>query len=214
MELHPDNVFDNQEQLRTFVGTPADLAVAKAIKHLDKYCLAFIDRCPFVLVGTANKEGKSDVSPRGDRAGFVQVIDANTLFIPERPGNKRVDTLSNLIENPNIGLFFLIPGFDDCLRVNGKAKVVKEPTLLERSAVNKKIPQLGILISVEGAMLHCAKAIRRSKLWENDSKHDRSKLPSIGKMILEQTAGGQSVDPETALEVDRWVEDDYKNKLY
>ena len=214
MELHSDNVFNNEEQLRTFIGTPSDLAVAKAIKSLDKYCLAFIERSPFVLVGTASKGGKNDVSPRGDQAGFVQVIDATTLFIPERPGNKRVDTLSNLIENPDVGLLFLIPGFDDCLRVNGKAKVVKEATLLERSAVKNKIPQLGILISVEGAMLHCAKAIRRSKLWENDSKHNRNELPSIGKMILEQTSDGQDIDPETVLEVDTWVEDDYKNKLY
>ena len=187
MKIHADNIFQNEDQLRTFIGTPADLAVAKAIDHLDKYCLAFIERSPFVLVGTTSADHRNDVSPRGDSAGFVHVMDENTLFIPERPGNKRVDTLSNLIENPSIGLLFLIPGFDDCLRVNGKAKVVKEPKLLEQCAVNNKIPQLGILIAVEGAMLHCAKAIRRSNLWEPESQHDRKQLPTIGKMILEQT---------------------------
>ena len=214
MEIHADNIFQNEDQLRAFIGTPADLAVAKAIGHLDKYCLAFIQRSPFVLVGTASKDGKNDVSPRGDAAGFAHVIDENTLFIPERPGNKRVDTLSNLIENPSVGLLFLVPGFDDCLRVNGKAKVIKDQRLLEQCAVNKKIPQLGILIEVEGAMLHCAKAIRRSKLWEPESQHDRKQLPSIGKMILEQTSDGRQIEPETIVEVDTWVEDDYKNKLY
>ena len=214
MKLHSDDIFDDEDKLRAFVGTPSDLAAAKLINHLDKYCVAFIERSPFVMLGTANKDGKGDVSPRGDHAGFVQVLDPHTIFIPERPGNKRVDTLSNIINNPNVGLLFLIPGFDDCLRVNGKAKVIKEQTLLEKSIVNKKAPKMGILITIEEAMLHCAKAIRRSKLWDDESKHDRSELPSIGQIILEQTSEGRSVEPELIKEVDTWVEEDYQNKLY
>ena len=214
MKLHPKDIFDDEDQLRTFVGTPAELASTKAIDHLDKYCIAFIERSPFVILGTANKDGKGDVSPRGDQAGFVNVIDSNTLFIPERPGNKRIDTLCNIIQNPNIGMLFLIPGFDDCLRANGKATVIKDKKLLETSIVNQKLPKMGILISVELAMLHCAKAIRRSNLWDDQIKHDRSELPSIGQIILEQTSGDREVKSEVIKKIDARIETDYKERLY
>lgn len=215
MAANPAHVFSTEEELREYIGRPMDLAVAKAIDHLDKHCRAFIARSPFLTIGTASADGRGDVSPRGDQAGFVHVLDDNTLFIPDRPGNNRLDTMANIIANPNVGLLFLVPGFDDCLRVNGRASIVRDNTLLEKSAVNGRTPKIGIRVSVDEAYLHCAKAIRRSKLWDENSKHDRSELPSLGKMVLEQTAAADAPpSPEVIAEVDTYIEDNYKNEMY
>jgi len=214
MSLKSKKIFATEEELRTFIDKPMELAVAKAINHLDKYCIEFISRSPFVCVGSSAEQG-GDVSPRGDQPGFVQVLDVNTLFIPERPGNNRIDTLTNIINNPDVGLLFMIPGFEDCLRVKGKAVIVEDEDLLNNAVVNGKIPKLGIQIEVESAMLHCAKAVKRSKLWSRESIQNRKEMPSIGQMILEQTAQPDNM-PDAALiaEVDTYVEDNYDNELY
>ena len=214
MSMKAEKIFTTEAQLRTFIDKPMDLAVAKAIDHLDKYCIEFISRSPFVCIGSSADRG-GDVSPRGDQPGFVQVLDANTLFIPERPGNNRIDTLTNIIDNPNVGLLFMIPGFEDCLRVKGKALIVQDETLLINATVNGKAPKLGIHIGVETAMLHCAKAVKRSKLWAPESIQDRKEMPTIGKMILEQSAqAGDKPDEALVAEVDSYVDDNYKNELY
>lgn len=201
--------------VREVIGTPADLAVKKAIPKLDKFSRELIERSPFLTIGTANASGKSDVSPRGDQPGFVLILDDNTIFLPERPGNNRVDTLSNITENPNVGVLFLVPGFDETLRVNGRASVVKDEVLLERCAVNGKVPKLGIIIAVEEAYLHCAKAFRRSKLWDADSLQNRKDMPSLGKIILEQTAEQNKLpSDEDVKAVDEYIEDNYRNELY
>ncbi len=214
MSAKARKIFTTEEELRTFIDKPMDLAVAKAINHLDKYCKEFISRSPFVCIGSSADLG-GDVSPRGDQPGFVQILDDNTLFIPERPGNNRIDTLTNIIKSPDVGLLFMIPGFEDCLRVKGKAIIVEDDELLNKAIVNGKVPKLGIQIAVETAMLHCAKAIRRSKLWSPESLQDRKEMPTIGKMILEQSARPDAM-PNDALvaEVDTWVEDNYDNELY
>jgi uncharacterized protein len=215
MAAFPEHTFSSEQELRDYLGYPADLAAAKAIDHLDKHCRSFIERAPFVTIGTASADAYGDVSPRGDAPGFVQILDEHTLFIPERPGNKRFDTLSNIIANPNVGLLFLIPGFEDCLRVNGQARIVRDDNLLEQSSVDGHTPKIGIRIAVDQAYLHCAKAIRRAHLWDLDSQHDRSELPSLGKMVLEQTAAaGSPPSAETVAEVDSYIEDDYRNSLY
>lgn len=210
-----DSVLADETAIREIVGTPAGLAVKKAIPNLDKYSREFIERSPFLTIGTANAKGKSDVSPRGDQPGFVLILDDNTIFLPERPGNNRVDTLTNIAENPNVGLLFLVPGFDETLRVNGRATVVKDESLLERCAVNGKVPKLGIMVAVEEAYLHCAKAFRRSKLWHPESLQERKEMPSLGKMILEQTAEvNKAPSDEEVKVVDEYVEDNYRNELY
>lgn len=160
-------------------------------------------------------EGKADVSPRGDPAGFVRVLDEHTLIIPDRPGNNRLDTMSNIMANPNVGLLFFIPGFEDTLRVNGRATIVNDPAVLARAAVNGKAPKVAIRVTVDEAFLHCAKALKRSRLWDPASLVDRKAMPSLGKMILEQTAPPQK--PPTANEVaeaDEFVEEDYKTGMY
>ncbi|MEQ8232969.1 MAG: pyridoxamine 5'-phosphate oxidase family protein [Gammaproteobacteria bacterium] len=205
----------SEAELREVIGRPMDLAVAKAIDHLDKYCRAFIERSPFLTIGTASADGRGDVSPRGDQPGFVQVLDAHTLFIPDRPGNNRLDTMVNIIANPNVGLLFLVPGFEDCLRVNGRADLVLDDTLLAQSTVNGRTPKIGIRVAVDEAYLHCAKAIRRAQLWNPANHHERGELPSLGKMILEQTAPPEA-PPAAAVvaEVDTLIEENYRTELY
>lgn len=201
--------------LRGIFGKPGDGAVRKQLAQLDKHCRHFIELSPFLCIGTADKNGKADVSPRGDPAGFVQVLDDKTIIIPDRPGNNRLDTMSNIMENPNVGILFMIPGFEDSLRVNGRATIVRDPELLRRAAVNGKEPKAAIRVAVDEAFLHCAKAFKRSRLWEADAKVDRSTMPSLGKMILEQIAPPSK--PPTAKEVaegDEWIEESYKTEMY
>lgn len=208
-------VFTSTEQLQAFIGTPIELAVRKAIPHLDRHCRAFIALSPFVSIGTASADGRADVSPRGDAPGFVQVLDDNTLFIPDRPGNNRLDTMRNIIENPNVGLLFMVPGFEDLLRVNGRAHIVVDDELLAQAAVNGKTPRVGIRVAVDEAYLHCAKAVKRSKLWQEASKQDRKALPSLGKMILEQTAAPDAPPAaEVVTQVDELIEENYRTGLY
>jgi PPOX class probable FMN-dependent enzyme len=208
-------VLADENAVREVIGAPMELAAKKAIPKLDKYCRELIQRSPFLTIGTANANGKADVSPRGDQPGFVLILDDNTIFIPERPGNKRVDSLINITENPNVGLLFLVPGYDETLRVNGRASVIKDETLLERCAVKGKIPKIGIMVAVEEAYLHCAKAFRRSKLWDPESRQDRSEMPSLGKIILDQTAEADKPPGEDEVKVvDEYIEDNYRNELY
>jgi uncharacterized protein len=214
MPIIPKVIFKTEAELRASINQPIDLAVAKAIKKLDHYCIDFINRSPFLCIGTNNGH-RADVSPRGDHPGFVQVLDENTIFIPERPGNNRIDTLTSIIENPSVGVFFMIPGFEECLRITGQACIVGDENLLEAAKVNGKIPKLGILVRVDEAMLHCAKAIRRCKLWEPASLQDRSQMPTLGKMILEQTSTAENPPSEALVEeVDNYVEHINTNELY
>ena len=208
-------VFTSAEQLQSYIGAPMELAVRKAISHLDRHCRAFIARAPFVAIGTAATNGRADVSPRGDAPGFVQVLDDNTLFIPDRPGNNRMDTMLNIIENPNVGLLFMVPGFEDLLRVNGRAQIVCDDGLLAQAMVKGKTPKVGIRVQVDEAYLHCAKAVKRSRLWDEASRQDRRGLPSLGQMILEQTAAPQA-PPSAAVvsQVDELIEENYRTGLY
>lgn len=215
MPLNTPQVFTSTEELQSYIGAPIELAVRKAIPHLDRHCRAFIARSPFVSIGTAASNGRADVSPRGDAPGFVQVLDDNTLFIPDRPGNNRMDTMLNIIENPNVGLLFMVPGFEDLLRVNGRAQIVCDEDLLGQAAVNGKTPKVGIRVAVDEAYLHCAKAVKRSRLWDEASRQDRKALPSLGKMLLEQTAAA-NVPPaaEVVAQVDEFIEENYRTSLY
>ena len=215
MSGNTPQVFTSTEELQDYIGAPMELAVRKAILHLDRHCRAFIARSPFVSIGTAASNGRADVSPRGDAPGFVQVLDDNTLFIPDRPGNNRMDTMLNIIENPNVGLLFMVPGFEDLLRVNGRAQIVRDEDLLGQAVVNGKTPKVGIRVAVDEAYLHCAKAVKRSRLWDEASRQDRKALPSLGKMILEQTAAPEAPPAaEVVAQVDELIEENYRTGLY
>jgi PPOX class probable FMN-dependent enzyme len=175
----------SKEALRALVGEPSERAANKVMDRLDGHCRAIIGRSPFMLLGTADAVGRGDVSPKGDLPGFVQVLDERTLAIPDRPGNRRTDSLKNVLENPRVGMLFLVPGKEETLRVNGRATIVLDEELLDRLAVDGKRPVLAIVVEVEECYAHCAKAFKRSGLWEPARWPESSDLPSMPQMMLD-----------------------------
>src|SRR5580765_1999204 len=173
----------DETQLRDLVGAPADVVVSKIADRLNALTRRFVERSPFVCIATARPDGGLDVSPRGDPAGFVRILDERTLLLPDRPGNRIADTLTNLLADDRIGLLFLIPGIGDTFRVNGRAEIVDDPELLAPSAVEGKVPTLGILVSIEEAYTQCSKALIRSDLWNPERHVERSELPSSGEIL-------------------------------
>lgn len=171
------------DELRAIVGEPTELVASKIAARLNELTRQFIERSPFVCVATRMPGGGIDVSPRGDPASFVRILDEATLLIPERPGNRLADTLANLIADPAIGLLFLIPGVGDSFRVNGRGAITDERELLAASEVEGKLPRLGIVVEIEEAYTHCSKALIRSDLWNPERQIDRSELPSPGAIL-------------------------------
>jgi len=169
--------------LREVIGTPTELVLTKIADRLNALTRQFVERSPFVCVATARPGGGLDVSPRGDPPGFVRILDERTLLLPDRPGNRIADTLTNLLEDPRIALLFLIPGIGDTFRVNGRARIVDDAELLAPSAVDGKVPRLGLLVSIEEAYTQCSKALIRSDLWNPEHHVDRSELPSSGEIL-------------------------------
>lgn len=197
------------EELEALAGKVADGVRLKDIGRIDHNFAQFIGLSPFALLGTASADGRCDVSPRGDLPGFVRVLDEQHLAVPERPGNRRMDSIHNVMETGRAGLLFLIPGSDDTVRVNGRAAVTRDAALLDSMAVDGKAPALAIVITVEEAYLHCAKAFRRSRLWDADARIDRSVLPSAGCMLGEQLALEQAGD-----QVDAYLEAGYVKSMW
>lgn len=212
-DVRPEFVIKDEESLRGMFAAQTPLAVRKCLRSLDKHAQAFIRRSPFLCIGTQDLKGNADVSPRGDPAGFVRVLDQHTLAIPDRPGNNRLDSLANILANPSVGLLFIIPGFDDTLRVNGEARLVTDPELLERMSVDGRVPKLAIVVTVREVFLHCAKAFRRSHLWDPAYFQDRREMPSLSKMILDQTTGAPSDEGEMR-RIDEALEVEYRRTLY
>jgi PPOX class probable FMN-dependent enzyme len=175
--------------------TPAPLppALVKEIDHVSPHYRALIAASPFVVLSTSGPEGL-DCSPRGDAPGFVRVHDEKTLLIPDRRGNNRIDSLRNLVADPRIALLFLIPGIGETLRVNGRAVISTEPTLLASFAVDGKPPRTVLVVTVERIYFQCAKAIKRSHLWDPARQIARESLPSTGTILAALSRG--SVDGE------------------
>jgi PPOX class probable FMN-dependent enzyme len=203
-------IVKNEDELRQILGHPNELSLGKEIHALDEHCRNFIARSPFLLIGTANADGKGDVSPKGDPAGFVQVLDDHTLVIPDRPGNRRADSLVNLLENPQVGLLFMVPGVEETLRINGTATIVRDEELLGRMVVNGKQPLLGIVVEVREAFLHCAKAFKRSHLWDAESQIPRSELPSLAQMVVDHT----KTESCTLEEMEEYIEEANRTTMY
>ncbi|WP_159884000.1 pyridoxamine 5'-phosphate oxidase family protein [Paenibacillus puerhi] len=199
------------EALRSILGEPSPLALHKTVRTLDAHCRRFIALSPFLVLSTANEQGLCDASPRGDAPGFVSVLDDRHLAIPERPGNRRMDSIRNILGNPHIGLLFMIPGLGETLRINGKACIVRDPELLESMSVQGRAPMLAIGVEVEEIFVHCAKAFRRSKLWEPDSWHEHDELPAISRMLADQVKGRLEVSAE---QVDGLLQESYTKRMY
>jgi uncharacterized protein len=212
-KLNPGFVVADDTALRQLYDATHALALQKERSTLSGNALAFIRRSPFLCIGTQGPEGRADVSPRGDAPGFVSVLDDRTLAIPDRPGNNRLDTLANIVANPSVGLLFLIPGYDETLRVNGRATLTIQPDLLDSMAVSERQPRLAIVVAVEEVFLHCAKAFRRSHLWDPAHRQDRGEMPSLMQMILDDTTGAPA-DPAEMRKMDESLEADYRQTLY
>ncbi|QQE79127.1 pyridoxamine 5'-phosphate oxidase family protein [Alicyclobacillus sp. SO9] len=199
-----------EEELRSLIGYPSDLVQNKVIPHLDEHCRGFISRSPLLLLSTADNNGRCDVSPRGDSAGSVYVLDDTHLIIPERPGNRKIDSMRNILSNPHIGLIFMIPGLEETLRVNGSARLVRDKDLLISMESHGHVPILGIGVTVEECFIHCAKAFKRSKVWDPESWPHANELPNVPKMLADH-AKLPGMDTK---QVANSLEDSYKNRLY
>ncbi len=201
--------------LRRIFAQADGLAAKKSLPTLDRHARDYIARSPFLCIATSGHGGRADVSPRGDQPGFVQVLDDRSIAIPDRPGNNRLDTMENILVNPNVGLIFMIPGFEDTLRINGKATITADPAILERATVDRKQPKVAIRVAVEESFFHCAKAFRRSRLWQADAQVERTVMPTLARMILEQTAAAEAPPrEEEVVACDVAIEQDYKTQLY
>lgn len=203
-----DTIIDDRNDLRALYGEPSERARKKQLSRLDKHCRNFIALAPFLVIGSADGDGAADCSPKGDAPGFVQVLDDSTLLIPDRIGNNRVDTLSNIVENPHVAVLFFVPGVNETLRVNGTVAVTTDPALLDPLAVQGRAPRSGLLVTVTDAYLHCAKALIRSDLWNPDTRVDRGSVPSMGRMLADQIDG---LDVEDA---EKYTEESIRNRLY
>jgi uncharacterized protein len=208
----PDHVIPSETELRARFAAPSRLATLKQLDHLDANCRRFIALSPFLCLATARPNGLADNSPRGDAPGFVQVQDERTLLIPDRPGNNRLDSMANIVTNPNVGLLFFIPGVTETLRVNGRARIVTDPAILAPFEVRGRAPKAAILVEVVEAFLHCSKALIRSRLWAPDARVDRKVLPTLGQMIADVV--DRQTSRETVAEYDQQIARNIEEQLY
>lgn len=200
----------SEEELRSLLGDPSVRAKNKVIDHLDEHCIDFLDKSPFLIVSTANAEGYCDSSPRGDAPGFIHIIDQKHFVIPERPGNRRLDSILNILENPQVGVLFLIPGLNETLRINGRATVIRDEQILSNMAANGKTPLLGIAVQVEECYIHCGKAFIRSGLWNQETWMERETLPSPAKMLRAHAKLTEMTEQEVAAS----LSESYRKRLY
>jgi len=203
------HVLTTEADIREIVGEPLERSIRKERDNIDELCRGFISQSSFLLMATSGSDGTCDVSPKGDAAGFVKVLDEKRLIIPERNGNKRLDGIKNLLVNPHIGLIFVIPGCEYTLRINGRACVTRDPELLAATVSHGVTPKLAIGVEVDQAFFHCVKAFRRARLWTHEQWPSLEDLPSYACTIFNQ------IRPENAtLEEYERVIDESSAKLY
>ncbi|BBH22845.1 phosphohydrolase [Paenibacillus baekrokdamisoli] len=204
------HIVHTEEELRELLGYPSELVKQKAIDYIDQHCRDYIAKTPLLFIGTTDEHGLCDVSPRGDAAGFVLVLDEKHLVIPERPGNRRWDTLLNLMSNGRIGLIFLIPGLEETLRINGQAYVIRDQDILEQMTAYGKEPLIGIGVEVEECYIHCAKAFKRSKVWNAETWIEPDSRPVASKILAAHV--NQAGITET--DIEQSLKESYEKRLY
>jgi uncharacterized protein len=209
MEWKFDNIITTEEELRAILGHPSEIVTRKTINYIDENCRSFIENSPFLTIATSDFHGNFDVSPKGDPSGFVKILNEKTLAIPDRPGNYKADTFTNILQNPNVGLIFLIPGVKETLRVNGTAKIVTDKNVLELLVCDGKIPALAIIVEVKEAFMHCAKCMIRSKLWLKTDDTQTHTILSLAKVLVEHGKLDISIE-----ELDGMIKNDEKTNLY
>ncbi|HLM62124.1 MAG TPA: pyridoxamine 5'-phosphate oxidase family protein [Pyrinomonadaceae bacterium] len=199
-----------EAELQELIGEPSEVVKRKQLSALDQHCRTFISLSPFLLIATSDGHRECDVSPRGDAPGFVLVIDKHTLVIPERPGNRRVDSLRNILQSGSIGIVFMIPGVEEMLRVNGKAWVIRDESLLKKMTVRGKQPLLGIGVEIKECFLHCGKAVKRSQIWNHTARAESPNLPSLAVMLKDQV----DLSDVSVKELEQRIEESYTKRLY
>jgi PPOX class probable FMN-dependent enzyme len=204
------DVIRSEEELRVLMGAPvAPAVVDKTLSTLDRHCLTFIARSPFVLVAMSDGAGRMDISPKGDAPGFVRVLDEKTLAIPDRPGNQRFDTFRNLLQSPRVALIFLIPGKRETLRIGGRAEVVRDAALLESLNAQGKIPALALAVHVDEAFFHCSKCMIRSHLWQHEQWAALDGLPTLAETMKDAAAIAAPVEV-----IEGVIKEDEEQRLY
>jgi PPOX class probable FMN-dependent enzyme len=205
----PAGPIERTDELRAFVGEPMREVQGKEMPGLDRHSREFLARCPFLVLATVGGDGHVDVSPRGDPPGFVHVIDDNTIVLPDRKGNRRVDSMTNILENPQVGLILFMPGYEETVRIRGRAALTTDPGDLAGMAVNQKAPELGIKVAIDTVFYHCAKALRRAKLWDPASQAVSEGYPRFAQIIHDQYM--QKVEAD---DIDVELQKAYRNDLY
>lgn len=209
MKTQFSEIITTVAQLREVMGYPSHRVTDIVIPKLDKHCRAFIAKSPLVFIASSDARGNMDISPKGDPPGFVQILDNNTLAIPDRPGNRRADTFQNILENPKVGLFFLVPGRGETLRISGSAMIVRDTPLRESMAINNKVPDFALIVNIKEAFFHCAKCMLRSKIWQSEQWQSIDDLPSLAQTMVDAANLQESVEEMQAL-----IEQDEQNGLY
>jgi len=204
----PEHRIETEAQLRDLIGRPAEIVCSKVTDRLNPLTRRYIERSPFLCIATSDPGGNCDLSPRGDPAGFVQVLDDVTLLLPERPGNRIADTLRNVLANPHVGLLFLVPGVTETFRVNGRASLTTDPELLAPCAVEGKVPKLGILVDIDEAYTQCSKALLRSHLWDPERFLTPADMPTNGEIHRAIRGGDFDADAYDAERAERYARRD------
>ncbi|KNE25847.1 pyridoxamine 5'-phosphate oxidase family protein [Achromobacter spanius] len=194
MHTDPAHLVTEPAALQALYGAPGEASLKKEVNHVHPHYRAFIEAAPFAMLATCGPDGL-DASPRGDPAGFVVVEDEKTLLLPDRRGNNRMDSLLNVLADPRVALLFLVPGVGETLRVNGTARISVDPALLERFAMDGKLPRSVLIIDVQTVYFQCSRALLRSRLWDPATQVPRSALPSTGRILSDLSAG--TFDGET-----------------
>jgi uncharacterized protein len=202
-------VITSEAEVRGVMGDPNHRVLKKQVSALDNYCRSFIAKSPFLLLSSCDADGHMDISPKGDPAGFVQVLDDHTLAIPDRPGNRRADTFRNILQNPHVGLLFLIPGKRETLRASGTATIVRDLWIRERMALAGKLPDFAVIVNVQEAFFHCAKCVIRSKLWDSNSWPELEGFPTLAQAMVSQGKLEDSVEEMQAI-----IEKSERERLY
>ena len=205
-----DNVVTCTDQLQELLGRPSELVIKKQLSELDQHMISFIERAPFALLGTVDREGRCDVSPRGDRPSVATVLDSRTLAVAERPGNRRIDSLRNIVETGRIGMLFMIPGMGEALRVNGRACVIRDEEVLASMTRDGRQPVVGIGVEVAECYLQCAKALIRSELWGPHADSSPAAARHFAEMLIDQTGTTE----ESVDSLAQQIEESYRDRLY
>ena len=204
---------ESVEQYRELRGAGHKMNYDKSMSVIDQHIRDFLGMSTFLTIASVDAEGRMDVSPKGDPPGFVKVVDDHTLAIPDRPGNRRADTFTNVLQNPSVALICLVPGMDETMRVNGKASVTTDPDLLATMEVNGHSPEIALLIHVEEAFIHCGKALKRGKVWDSDAQIDRSTYPKMGEVMFDHGKYGEKYDT-TRERIPELAQEDYDENVY